>query len=67
MSSRVGYRGTRDLIFTIGNLFIDANRTEPTPDTWRRAKPSRHDRHDPCDGDSIHTARQLTLTAQEAV
>ncbi len=33
----VGYRGTRDLIFDIGNLIIadhEANR-QPTPDTWR--------------------------------
>src|SRR5271169_833081 len=33
----VGYRGTRDLIFDIGNLIIadrEANH-EPTPDTWR--------------------------------
>jgi nitrogenase molybdenum-iron protein NifN len=30
----VGYRGTRDLIFDIGNLFI-ANAHEPNPDTWR--------------------------------
>ena len=29
----VGYRGTRDLIFTIGNLFI-ANGHEAEPDTW---------------------------------
>jgi nitrogenase molybdenum-iron protein NifN len=29
----VGYRGTRDLIFTIGNLFL-ANGHEPTPETW---------------------------------
>lgn len=30
----VGYRGTRDLIFTIGNMFM-AETHEPTPDTWR--------------------------------
>jgi nitrogenase molybdenum-iron protein NifN len=30
----VGYRGTRDLIFDIGNLFI-AEAHEPNPDTWR--------------------------------
>jgi len=33
----VGYRGTRDLIFAIGNLIIadhEQNR-QPTPDTWR--------------------------------
>lgn len=29
----VGYRGTRDLIFTIGNLFL-ANGHEATPETW---------------------------------
>jgi len=32
----VGYRGTRDLIFTIGNLFIAAIR-EPTIDSWRQS------------------------------
>ncbi|KAB2943996.1 nitrogenase iron-molybdenum cofactor biosynthesis protein NifN [Hyphomicrobium sp.] len=30
----VGYRGSRDLIFDIGNIFI-ANAHEPEPDTWR--------------------------------
>ena len=30
----VGYRGTRDLIFTVGNLFL-ASGHETTPDTWR--------------------------------
>jgi nitrogenase molybdenum-iron protein NifN len=32
----VGYRGTRDLIFTISNLIMaDAEENhEPTPDTW---------------------------------
>ena len=30
----VGYRGTRDLIFTIGNMFA-AQSHEPHPDTWR--------------------------------
>jgi nitrogenase molybdenum-iron protein NifN len=29
----VGYRGTRDLIFTVGNLFL-ADGHEPTPETW---------------------------------
>lgn len=29
----VGYRGTRDLIFEIANMFI-ANGHEPTPETW---------------------------------
>jgi nitrogenase molybdenum-iron protein NifN len=29
----VGYRGTRNLIFEVGNLFMaDAN--EPTPESW---------------------------------
>jgi nitrogenase molybdenum-iron protein NifN len=32
----VGYRGTRDLIFEIGNLFL-ANAHEPTPATWMPA------------------------------
>jgi nitrogenase molybdenum-iron protein NifN len=30
----VGYRGTRDLIFTVGNLFI-ADIHEPDADSWR--------------------------------
>ncbi len=29
----VGYRGTRDLIFEVGNLFI-ASQPEPSPDAW---------------------------------
>jgi len=29
----VGYRGTRDLIFAVGNMFL-ANAHEPTPATW---------------------------------
>jgi nitrogenase molybdenum-iron protein NifN len=29
----VGYRGTRDLIFTVGNIFLGENH-EPTPQTW---------------------------------
>jgi len=37
----VGYRGTRDLIFTIGNLFM-ANMHEPTPQTW---VPQRRNEH----------------------
>jgi nitrogenase molybdenum-iron protein NifN len=32
----IGYRGTRDLIFAIGNLFI-ANIKEPDIDSWRTA------------------------------
>jgi nitrogenase molybdenum-iron protein NifN len=32
----IGYRGTRDLVFTIGNLFM-AESHEPHPDTWRGA------------------------------
>ncbi len=31
----VGYRGTRDLVFEIGNVFM-AEAHEPGPDTWRR-------------------------------
>jgi nitrogenase molybdenum-iron protein NifN len=37
----VGYRGTRDLIFEIGNLFI-ANGHEPNPGTWRHAEDVSH-------------------------
>jgi nitrogenase molybdenum-iron protein NifN len=32
----VGYRGTRDLVFAIGNLFL-AEPHEPNPNTWRGA------------------------------
>jgi nitrogenase molybdenum-iron protein NifN len=32
----VGYRGTRDLIFSVGNLLISATH-EPTPQTWATA------------------------------
>ena len=32
----VGYRGTRNLIFEIGNMFM-AEHHEPGPDTWRHA------------------------------
>ena len=35
----VGYRGTRDLIFTVGNLLM-ADGHEPTPETWL---PQAHD------------------------
>jgi nitrogenase molybdenum-iron protein NifN len=35
----VGYRGTRDLVFEIGNIFM-ANAHEPTPETW-----IPHERH----------------------
>jgi nitrogenase molybdenum-iron protein NifN len=37
----VGYRGTRDLIFSIANLIISDNdeNYEPTPDTWREDAP----------------------------
>ena len=31
----IGYRGTRDLVFDIGNLFM-AEPHEPNPDTWRQ-------------------------------
>jgi nitrogenase molybdenum-iron protein NifN len=37
----VGYRGSRDLIFEIGNLFI-ANAHEPDPGTWRHAEDVSH-------------------------
>ena len=50
----VGYRGTRDLIFDIGNLIIadhEHNR-QPTPDTWRhRRRGALHG-----DGRATHTA-----------
>jgi nitrogenase molybdenum-iron protein NifN len=38
----VGYRGTRDLIFDIGNLFI-ADMHEPTPATWIPQQRGRHE------------------------
>jgi nitrogenase molybdenum-iron protein NifN len=40
----VGYAGTRDLIFEIGNLFI-ANAREPDPGAWRRPDVSHGDDH----------------------
>ncbi len=43
----VGYRGTRDLIFEIGNVFL-ANEHHNTPDTWARV------------GDGIHVRAPLT-------
>ena len=36
----VGYRGTRDLIFEIGNLFM-AEAHEPGPDSWVTHKEDR--------------------------
>ena len=38
----VGYRGTRDLIFEIGNMFM-AQAHEPTPDDWRLPRGDGHD------------------------
>ena len=37
----VGYRGTRNLIFDIGNLLM-AHGHENTPDTWRRGSSAQH-------------------------
>jgi len=37
----VGYRGTRELIFNIGNLFL-ANTHEATPETWVRREEALH-------------------------
>ncbi len=37
----VGYRGTRDLVFEIANLFI-ASGHEPTPDTWAIPESNGH-------------------------
>ncbi len=51
----VGYRGTRDLIFKIGNLFIDQIH-EPTPDTWRGE-------HAEEDGTALATAMDIPLTS----
>jgi nitrogenase molybdenum-iron protein NifN len=42
----VGYRGTRDLIFEIGNVFL-ADTHEPTPETWRSAEQSAADWPEP--------------------
>jgi nitrogenase molybdenum-iron protein NifN len=52
----VGYRGTRDLIFTIGNLFA-AETHEPGPDTWRH--PHGATNH----GDTASEADQLAVDA----
>jgi nitrogenase molybdenum-iron protein NifN len=38
----IGYRGTRNLIFEVGNLFL-ANEHEPTPGSWI---PKHHESHD---------------------
>ena len=38
----VGYRGTRDLIFEIGNMFM-AEVHEPTPADWRLPRGDSHD------------------------
>src|SRR5208337_4238424 len=38
----VGYRGTRDLIFEIGNMFM-AQVHEPAPGDWRLARGDSHD------------------------
>ncbi len=38
----VGYRGTRDLIFDVGNLFM-TNMHEPTPGTWIPELRNEHD------------------------
>jgi nitrogenase molybdenum-iron protein NifN len=51
----VGYRGTRDLIFKIGNLFIDRIH-EPTPDTWRSESAAD-------DGTTLATATDIPLTS----
>jgi nitrogenase molybdenum-iron protein NifN len=38
----VGYRGTRNLIFAIGNMFIE-RAPEPTPDSWNHNAPVPED------------------------
>jgi nitrogenase molybdenum-iron protein NifN len=38
----VGYRGTRNLIFEVGNLLM-ANAHEPTPETWIPKQQQSHD------------------------
>jgi nitrogenase molybdenum-iron protein NifN len=52
----VGYRGTRDLIFDIGNLFA-AESHEPGPDTWR------HPRGTTSHGDAPVEAHQHAIAA----
>ena len=42
IGSSVGYRGTRDLIFEIGNMFM-AEGHEPTPADWRLPRGDSHD------------------------
>jgi nitrogenase molybdenum-iron protein NifN len=39
----VGYRGSRDLIFELGNLFLE-NRVEPGPNHWRHHQETRDGR-----------------------
>jgi nitrogenase molybdenum-iron protein NifN len=38
----VGYQGTRDLIFDVGNLLM-TNAHEPTPETWIPKQQQSHD------------------------
>jgi nitrogenase molybdenum-iron protein NifN len=38
----VGYRGTRDLIFEVGNIFMNSVH-EPTPETWKQPKQHSQD------------------------
>ncbi|WP_363347040.1 nitrogenase iron-molybdenum cofactor biosynthesis protein NifN [Methylocystis echinoides] len=52
----VGYRGTRDLIFKIGNIFIDQIH-EPTPDTWVANEPAGQD------GTTLATATDIPLSS----
>jgi len=51
----LGYRGTRDLIFTIGNLFL-AETHEPDPDTWRHAQGVARHGDTPSETDQLATA-----------
>lgn len=50
----VGYRGTRNLIFAIGNMFIERT-PEPTPDSWRH-EGKAHDDTTPAADSSIPLA-----------
>ena len=60
----VGYRGTRDLIFSVGNLLLAATAdTGVTPDTWRTEAP--HPTLQP--RESCHGAPQGLVTLSQGI
>ena len=55
----IGYRGTRDLIFALGNMLMETGH-EPNPDDWRDAWPRP-------DASSEEAAAPLSTTEKELV